>query len=501
MKNESLWTKEIKRKRAKTLKEDIETDILIIGGGITGISIAYHLKDSGLKITLIDASRIGSKTTANTTGKLTYLQDKIYTTLDKTLSKETTDLYLKSQIDAIEIVKNIIITNQLKCNFESNSSYLFTNNPLEIKNIKKTKEILERNNIKVQEKEILPITFPCSYSIKVDNTIVFHPLKYVLSLKEICEEKGIKIFENTTAMDYIKKEDYYIIKTKKNKIKAKKVILACHYPHFQLPYLFSTKTYLEKSFLTAGKVEKNKKFNAITEDKKIHSIRYYSNKENYLIYVSESKKISSNMNNREKYNHLLWRMKTNFTNKITNYWFNYDIMTLDSLPLIGYLEENNKNLLIATGYNTWGMTNGSLAGKVISDIILEKENPYIKLFDPLRKMNIYQIYNLVNYNFKNGKSFFLSKTMNNYSFYPKNVKVVEKENTKYGIYIDEEKKEHIVYNTCPHMKCDLIFNDIDKTWDCPCHGSRFDINGNVVKGPSIYSIKVDKNKNPFYNSK
>lgn len=498
--NESLWTKEIKRKRAKSLKEDLKTDILIIGGGITGISIAYHLRKFKKHITLIDASRIGSKTTANTTGKLTYLQDKIYPKLDFFMGKEVTDLYLKSQIDAIELVKNIIVEHQIKCNFESNSSYLFTNEEKEINKLKKTKEILERNHIKVIEKENLPLPLSCIYAIQTENTAVFHPLKYILALKDICETSGIHIYENTTAIKFEKIKTGYLVTTKKAIIEAKKVIIASHYPSFPFPYLFPMKTYLEKSYVTAGRIDKAKKWNAISSGKNIESIRYYMNQKNYIIYASESRKLSSNMDNEKRYQSLLWNMKTRFTSNIECYWFNYDIMTLDSLPLIGYMEKDNKDLLLATGYNTWGMTNGSLAGKVIADIIQKKENPYIALFNPLRKMSIYKLYQLVNYGFKNGTSLFLSKTMNNYSFYPSNVEVIEKENTKYGIYTDEQGEKHVVYNTCPHLKCDLIFNTVDKTWDCPCHGSRFDINGNCVKGPSIQSIKVAKKENPFYNS-
>ena len=164
-------------------------------------------------------------------------------------------------------------------------------------------------------------------------------------------------------------------------------------------------------------------------------------------------------------------------------------MTIDNLPLIGRI--NNSNLLIGTGYNKWGMTNGTIAGKILSDIVLGNDNKYIDLFRLNRSINIKNYSNLVIYNFSNISNYVLSKVKNNYSFYNDSVKIITKDGIKYGIYTDKKGKYHIVKNLCPHLKCNLIFNNIDKTWDCPCHGSRFSIDGKCIFGPSVYDISVD----------
>lgn len=196
------------------------------------------------------------------------------------------------------------------------------------------------------------------------------------------------------------------------------------------------------------------------------------------------------MDNEKNYEELLWHVKSNLTKDIKYYWFNYDVMTPDAMPIIGYYEKDNSNLLIGTGYNAWGMTNGTLAGKILSDLVLGKENSYAHLFLPTRKLNFKKAINITGFNLKNSATYILSKIKNNYSFYPKNVKVEMRNGQKCGIYIDENNKEHIVSNICPHMKCNLMFNTVDKTWDCPCHGSRFDIDGKAIKGPSVYNIKI-----------
>ena len=489
MNNSSLWLKGIKTKTLPTLKKDIETDILIIGGGITGISTAFYLKDSKLDVTLIDSDKVGYGVTSKTTGKLTYLQEDILNKIKDIYGNRTAKQYLESQKYAISLVKDNIIEHNIKCNFESNSSYVFTNESSNIQKIKDLDKFLKKNNNNHKLFSSLPIKYPCKLSVKVDDTAVFHPVKYILELKDICLKSGINIYERTKAIDLDKVEDGYIVKTMSNKIKAKKVVLACHYPFFLLPGLFPFKTYLEKSYVAAGIVDKNKMFNAISPTD-VHSIRYYSDSNNYIIYCGLSKSLGQNMDNEKNYNNLFWHMQSNLTKDIKHYWFNYDVMTPDSMPIIGYYEKNNPNLLIGTGYNTWGMTNGTLAGKILSDLIKEKENKYTNMFSPTRNLNIMKAINLTGFNLKSGFTYILSKTKTNYSFYPDNVKVEMRNGKKCGIYIDEEGKEHIVSNICPHMKCGLVFNPVDKTWDCPCHGSRFDIDGKAIKGPSVFDISI-----------
>ena len=490
--NKSLWLKGIKVSKMTSLKETTYTDVLIIGGGITGISCAYHLKESKLRITIIDSGRVGHGVTANTTGKLTYLQDNTLGMIDIIYGNKYVDNYIKSQHDAIGIVKDIIIDNNINCNFESNSSYLYTVNKSEISKIKNIEKILKKNNIPYKKRDFMPIKFPYEYGIKVEDTAVFHPLKYVMALREIVERSGVNIYEKTKATSFEKVPNGYMVIANGVKIFAKKLVIACHYPFFNVPYLMPFKTYLEKSYLTAGIIDKNRKFNAINIDKETHSIRYYSDNQDYLIYCSESRKLGKNMSDIDNYANICWKAKANLMPDIKYCWFNYDLMTLDGLPIIGCLEKDNPDLLIGTGYNTWGMTNGSIAGKVLSDLIQGKPNDYSEIFDPHRKFSVMKLFNGINFSIKNLSTLVLSKFITNDDRTNNRVHIIEEKGVKYGVYIDDDKKIHKVLNVCPHMKCNLNFNFVDKTWDCPCHGSRFDIDGNVVKGPSFCSIKVEK---------
>jgi len=474
--NNSIWLKGIKTKSNKKITKDIETDILIIGGGITGMSLAYFLQNK--KVTLIDKGKIGYGATSFSTGKLTYLQDSLIKN-----SKEKEDLYLRSQIDAINMIKNIIIENSIKCNYESNSSYLYATNSKEKRNIKKIEKILKRNNISYKVKDNNNLYNPI-YSIKVDDTAVFNPCKYVLGLKELLNNK-IDIYENSTATDFEYKDNLFIVKVNDSYIKAKILVVATHYPFLISLGMIPFRTYIEKSYLTASNIDKNKKFNAISQGGD-YSIRYYSDIDDYMVYCSCSNRLNKNINNEEVVKNISWELKSRFNLKPKYIWTNCDIMSLDSIPLSGKIE---KNLYIATGYSSWGLTNGVMSAKIISDGILNVSNQYTELFDPNRSNNII---NLTVNNLSMAKTYVLSKVLKNYSFYNDNVSVYTEDGVRYGKYVDDKNVSHIVYNTCPHMKCNLVFNTISKTWDCPCHSSRFDIDGNIIRGPSCYSIKVEK---------
>lgn len=493
MNNKSIWLKGTKLKKGKQLKNDIETDVLIIGGGMTGITTAYFLKNSSLKVTLVDQLNVGTGQSSKSTGKLSYLQGLIYNKIENIYDKETAIKYLHSQKEAIEIVKDIIIENNIKCDFESNNSYIFTNKKSNISKLEKTKDILDYGKIKYKVQNNIPIKFPCICSIKVDDTAVFNPYKYITELKRIIEKNNIDIFENTKIISLENKDGFYIAKTEKNTIKAKKIVLACHYPFFLNPYFFPFKTSLKKGYLCACSIDKIKRFNAITEEDCVHSIRYHADSRNYIIYAGEERNLGANIDNEKNYENLFWKVKSNISENIKYYWFNFDIETNDYLPIIGYLEKDNSNLIIGTGYNQWGMTNGTIAGKIISDLLTGQKNKYAELFDPNRVFNINKLSNYISYNFNNGVNFVLSKVNKNPKFY-KNVEIRVENGKRYGVYTDEKGKEHIVSNICPHMKCSLIFNTVEKTWDCPCHGSRFDIDGKVIKGPSTYDISIDKSK-------
>lgn len=490
MKNKSIWTKDIEKSGMKILDKDIETDILIIGGGMTGITTAYFLKDSKYKITLVDQNLVGMGVTSKSTAKINYLQETIYTDLINNYSFNIASKYLESQIFAIEEINRIITKEKIKCDLEQVESFVFTDKKKEINKLKTENSFLKKNGVNVKEYKSISPKLKSKYAISVSDTYVFHPLKYLYSLKDICLQNNINIYEKTRIQKIKKTTDGYICFANNNKIKAQKIVLANHYPFFLKPFFMPLKVYTEKSYITASKTRKYKKETFITSNLPTKSIRYHKDKNKYLIYLSNSHNICNDLN--EKKNFIKAIKETKKLKLKPEYiWENDDVMTIDRLPYIGCLEKNNTNLLIGTGYNTWGMTNATLAGYILSNILLNHENKYIDLFNPLRTN---RFNNLKSYFLILGstlKSYIGNKIIKNKKWYSNRVKFFKKDGKNLAVYNDGIKK-HIVYTTCPHMGCTLIFNEVEHTWDCPCHASRFDLDGKCIKGPSCYDISFEK---------
>ncbi|MGN0992741.1 MAG: FAD-dependent oxidoreductase, partial [Bacilli bacterium] len=480
MEKKSIWTDGMNEKVCPKLDKDISVDVLIIGGGITGISTAYHLINSGLKVCLVDRNKTCSGVTSRTTGKLTYLQDNIYSKLKSYHGESMSKLYLESQKDAIMRVKDTIKKNKIDCNFEKVKSFVFSNS--RDTDMNEEIDLLKGFDVPIKECDLLPNKDKVLQAYYVSDTYVFHPLKYLFALKEMCLKENILIYENTKIVSICKENDIFMCKTSRNKITAKYVVLALHYPYFLVAFLFPLKSYIEKSYIGAFKTDKNYKFSSVSVSKPIISSRYYSDNDDvFEFYLTNSHNTCVYDNDKSNFDDLICSKS-----KETDYlWSNNDIMTCDSLPFIGFTDDN---LLIGTGYNTWGMTNGFLAGWIISDLILGKNNKYSSLFNPLRGINFGKVINFPTILCSSAFSFTKSKLCKNKSWYSSNVKFEKRDGKEVAIYIDENKKEHIVYNKCPHLKCSLIFNEVEKTWDCPCHGSRFDLDGKCIEGPSNYDI-------------
>ena len=236
---------------------------------------------------------------------------------------------------------------------------------------------------------------------------------------------------------------------------------------------------LEKSLIGAYQCNGKKSFNAINHSNPTLSIRYVEDSDiRYKLILTGSHNLCLCKSD-EKYLELLKRKKCEYL------WSNTDIITKDYMPYIGLIDEN---LFMATGYNTWGMTNGVLSGKIISDLILNKENEYANLFNPKRSGNLKTFIKYPLYISASAYSYMNTKLAKNKEWYNGKITFGNINGESVAIYHDENNKEHIVKNKCPHLGCSLLFNENELTWDCPCHASRFDLDGKVIEGPSNYDI-------------
>ena len=475
----SLWSNYLDNLTFKKLTKNIEVDTLIIGGGITGLTTLYYLKNLP-SICLVDQNKIGNGITKNTTGKLNYLQETIYTDLQKNINELTAIKYLNSQRYAISLIKNIIKKENIACDLEQVKSYIFTTKNSEIPKIQAEKDFLIKQHIKVKEEE-LPLNLNSKAAISVSDTYVFNPIKYLMALKNILKTKNI--YENTKITNIKHHNNKYYCQANNYQIIAKNVILTCHYPFFTIPFFLPLKSHIEKSYLIAHKVTKNPKITGITISKLHLSFRYYEDKENtYQISLASSHNTAFNQNDAKNFQNVINKFSIKKQDIVAK-WSNVDIITDDKLPFIGPIKPN---LYLATGFNAWGLSNSILAAKILSNYILNIKNEYQDLFLPHR-INLAKLKSLLINTITNSLAFLRSKFPNK-NWYTSNIKFKTINGEKIAIYKDKNQKEHLVYTTCPHLKCSLIFNEVEKCWECPCHSSKFSIDGKCLKGPSLKDI-------------
>lgn len=486
MTQKSIWLQGFKENQTKNNFSKKQVDVCIIGGGIAGISTAFYLKDSNLNVLLIDKGTIGFGATAYTTAKISYLQELPYQKIDSMHGKDMAHLYYQSQKLAFDEIQKNIKTYGIDCDYQHVKEYIIARTPKEVSKVKKEEQYFKNWKIPYFSTNQLDLPIDMDYGFGVEGA-VFHPLKYLYGIKDIIMSK-IEIMENVCAKSIHKQNNIYQIETDCGTIEANIIVVCTHYPFFIQPGYIPFKTHVEKSYVIASRVQTPKTISCITTGTPLSSIRYHKD---YLIYGSCAHALTNHLDDTKNFNLLKENFHQYFDQAIDFMWFNQDLVPNDGLPLIGETDKNS-NLYLATGFHTWGMTNGTIAGIVLADLILRKESIYESIFALKRNWNFTRTIHFLVDGFRYGKIYLQTILIKNHSFYQNHVCVTYKDGKRIGIYVDEQGKKHEVLNTCPHMKCHLIFNEKEKTWDCPCHSSRFDIDGNIIRGPSKDTIPFKK---------
>lgn len=473
----SIWQDEKRTKKYPKIVKDQETDILIIGAGITGITLAYFLKDSKFKTILIDREAICNEASAKNMGKVTYMQG-FYHKIQEIYDYNISFLYYKSQKKAIKIIKKNINDNNINCDFKKVYTSVYFD---DLKKLSKESQILSSFKVNMTSKK---------NTLSVKNSYVFNPLKYLLALASIMDTfKNVNIYENSMATKIRREEDFYVVYVNGYEIKTKILVIATNFPFFTIPFLAPLKLYTQKAMMHAVKTTKIKNVSGIASKENGFSFRYYENdKAKSFLFLDKIKNVSDYFDTSKKYSEVLNKIGKD---KLCYSWINTDTLTFDHLPIIGRVSDDDKNVFIGTGYNTWGMTNGTLAAFIINNLINNKKNGYDDIFSTTKWINRNTYQSFLKNDFIKVSKAYVRGFINKKDLRNRNVSYITKINKKrVGIYKDSDGKNHVVSNICPHLKCCLIFNEFDKTWDCPCHASRFDVDGNVVSGPSCKNIKL-----------
>jgi len=429
----SIWTENISLPQFKQLKGSKKTDVLIIGGGMAGILCAYFLEKAGVNYALVEGGRICSGITKNTTAKITSQHGLIYQKMLKSIGTERAKMYLDANQDAVR--KYARLCRRMDCDYEVRHAYVYSRN--DRKKLEDEADALARIGFQPRLTDQCELPFQTVGAVGFAEQASFHPLKFVSGIA-----KGLKIYENTFVKELKEQEAV----TEHGEITFQKLIFATHFPIDNKHGMYPLKMYQHRSYVIA--LKDAQPLNGMYIDEAKHGMSFRSYRE-YLLLGGGSHRTGEKGGNWEEIRNCARLYYPNLDEKY--YWAAQDCMTLDGIPYIGRYSRGLPGCYVATGFNKWGMTSSMAAASILTDLILEKENPYAQVFNPLRNMIKPQL-------FVNGATAV------------KNLLTVSGKR-------------------CPHLGCALKWNKTEHSWDCPCHGSRFDGFGKLLDNPATGDLK------------
>lgn len=430
---ESVWNVNTKLPEFPEPEKDIKTDVLIIGGGITGILTAYFLHQKGVKYILVEKNRICSGTTRNTTAKITFQHGLNYQKILRSSNVETAQKYLNANKTAFD--KYTEMCRNIECDYETKDNYVYSIN--DRRTLENEINILSRIGYKADFCESLPIPIKTVGAVKFPKQSQFNPLKFISAIVD-----GLNIYENTFVREMIGTTAV----TDKCRIKADKVIVTTHFPFINKHGSYFLKLYQHRSYVIA--LENAQYINGmyVDENHKGMSFRNYGD----LLFVGGGGHRTGEKGG--NWNELRDFTKLHYPDAHEKfYWSAQDCMSLDGIPYIGKYSRNTANLYVAGGFNKWGMTSAMISAMILSDIVMGRRNEYADIFSPSRSIIKPQLF------INSGKA----------------VKNLFTLTTK----------------RCPHMGCALKWNSAEHSWDCACHGSRFSDKGKVLDNPANGDLK------------
>ena len=444
----SLWLSEnTNKKNFESLNKNISTDVCIIGAGIFGLTCGYYLSKAGLKVTVVDKSDVARKTTGHTTAKITSQHGLFYTYLVTTYGEQFAKDYLFANEEAIENIKNIIDTENIKCDFERQSNFVYTTDKSEVNKIKKEVDCVNAIGFPANFVTKTCLPFEIAGGIQFKNQAQFNPIKYINGLCDCIIKNNGEIYTNTTVYDVKKDENYFSTLTVDGSIKSKYVILASHYPFINFPGMYFFKMYQSSSYVI-GVDTKKTLFNGmyISSSEPVYSFRtaYYNGKK-ILLLGGLGHKTGTPVTYEQSYGALENYAKQLYPNcEILFRWDTRDCISLDKVPYIGAFSSTMDNFYIGTGFNKWGMTTSNVAANIICDMILGKRHKYAYVFDSTRVNPIKNRTEVKNMLTESVNSLAIKKFKDsnvNFDDIPNNSGgIIDINNQKVGIYKDTSRK-------------------------------------------------------------
>lgn len=492
----SFWIASTLPSNYPPIRQDIEVDVAIIGGGLVGITTALLLKREGKRVAVMEAERLATGVSGHTTAKITSLHHLRYASLIREVGKEKASLYGAANQAAIEQVATLVEEENIDCDFKRKDAYTFADKPENLSAVKAEVDAAQKLGLPATFVTETSLPFDILGAVKFSHQAQFHPRKYILSLAAKIDGDGSFVFERSRVKS-VDGENPSKVRTEQGAtVTAQDVVVATNLPILDQG-LFFAKTFPKRSYLIGARIDPAIAPNGmfIGTGESYRSIRTTPTDDGGMLLLigGEGHKVGEASDTAERYQRLADYAHQHFgIDTVDFYWSTQDMVSFDMVPYVGKLTPMNHHTYVATGFSLWGMSNSTLSAMILKDVITGHPNPWIKLYDSTRPTPFLTRDSIRN-NLDVGTHWVGDRLKGLFDspdkLKPDEGKIVTANGQKVAAYRDETGTLHQVTATCPHLGCIVAWNEAEKSWDCPCHGSRFDTDGHILHGPAVKNLR------------
>jgi glycine/D-amino acid oxidase-like deaminating enzyme/nitrite reductase/ring-hydroxylating ferredoxin subunit len=492
----SFWIATTPETSYPALEEDLETDVAVVGAGIMGITAAVLLKRAGKRVVLLESKRIVHGATGYTTAKVTAGHGALYSHLESSFGAETAKTYAEAQQAAIEWIAQTVTGDGIECDFERRANYVYAETAEEREQLRAEAEAEQRAGLRASYIEDTPLPYAVAGAVRLDDQAQFHPRKYLLALAATVPGDGSHLFEHSRVEDVDEGEPCSVSTASGHAVRANDVVIATQLPILDRG-LFFTKAHPHRSYAVAAPVEEGPEGMFLNTGTPTRSVRTMRDGDRlYLSVGGNGHKAGREPDTPERYEQLEQFLRNHWPNAgdIEYRWSTMDFMPLDRVPYIGRLRRRSKHIFTGTGFNKWGMTNGTVAALLVTRRILGQESDWAPVFESKRWHPRAAAGKFLAENASVGVRFFADRVKPARRRRPEDLSpgegaILRGRGRKSALYRDEAGKLHAFSPVCPHLYCLVTWNPAERSWDCPCHGSRYAGDGTVIQGPATRNLR------------
>jgi glycine/D-amino acid oxidase-like deaminating enzyme/nitrite reductase/ring-hydroxylating ferredoxin subunit len=487
----SYWNATAPASDFPALAGDVEADVAIIGGGIVGVTAARLLKDRGLKCALVEARRVGEEVTGKSTAKITSQHNIAYTRIERKFGEEGAHCYAEANEAGLRTIVELAGAHGIDCSLERKPAFTYTRQQKHVAELEKEVELARVLGLPASMTRNAGLPFAVEAAMRWDDQAQFHPVRYVKGLAATLAGDGCHVFERSRVVDWQADR----IATAAGSVRARFVIMATHLPLGQTG-MFYAENYPHMHPVIMGRAEASRLPDGmyISVESPRHSTRGHRDGDGaaWMIFAGPSFRHGHVDEEREAFAEITRFAADHFGVTPGYRWTNEDYTPMDHAPFVGWSSSSPAALLVATGFNAWGITTGTAAAMLLADMITDRDNPWLDLFDATRIKPIASAGEFVKGNAEVAAHLvtgYLAQKRHSFDELESGEAAILKIGGRnVAGYRDEEGKLHAVSAVCTHMGCILGWNETDRSWDCPCHGSRFALDGEVIHGPAVKAL-------------